>query len=213
MYFGNVALNGADLPQYLRGLQSAMFQKRLLDSCQADTNELSCISMPMEDITLSRVARFLVLVVMAALLSACGGSGFLKGKGSDGDGYDARDPRDIANNDRGKIWDIFNNNDDPNVTIGVNKYIWNATLDVLSFLPVEAADPFSGVIVMGWGRPKGSNRSYRATVYIQDPALDARSLRVALVTKSGPANRDTIRAIEDAILTRARQIRIADGKL
>ena len=66
---------------------------------------------------------------------------------------------------------------------------------------------------MGWGRASGSARSYRATVYIQDPALDARSLRVALVTKGGPASKDTIRAIEDAILTRARQMRVADSKL
>lgn len=117
------------------------------------------------------------------------------------------------NESKETIWDLFNNADDPNVTIGVNKYLWAASLDVLSFLPVEAADPFSGVIVMGWGRASGSSRTYRATVYVQDPALDARSLRVALVTKSGPASRDTIRAIEDAILTRARQIRIADSKL
>ncbi|NOX73384.1 MAG: DUF3576 domain-containing protein [Alphaproteobacteria bacterium] len=151
-------------------------------------------------------------MVLGFTLAACGGGRFgslLKGTGEKPDqrsGIEKNEPP-------GKLFDLFTNVDNPNVTIGVNKYIWNATLDVLSFLPVEAADPFSGVIVMGWGRPSGSARSYRATVYIQDPALDARSLRVALVSKSGPANRDTVRAIEDAILTRARQMRIADSKL
>jgi len=143
-------------------------------------------------------------------LSACGNNKFFKPCKVASEPADTRQ-RDVKA--EGSFFDLFTNADDPNVTIGVNKYIWNATLDVLSFLPVEAADPFSGVIVMGWGRPTGSGRSYRATVYIQDPALDARSLRVALVTKSGPASRDTIRSIEDAILTRARQMRIADGKL
>lgn len=113
----------------------------------------------------------------------------------------------------GGLFSLFNNDGDPNVTVAVNRYLWNASLDVLSFLPVEAADPFSGVIVMGWGRAPGSGRTYRATVYVQDPALDARSLRVALKTRSGAADRDTVQAIEDAILTRARQLRIQDSKL
>ena len=152
------------------------------------------------------------LCAAGLVLAGCSGGGFLsgvKGTGKAPDLRSAKDKRDI----KGSIFDLFTNVSDPNVTIGVNKYIWNAALDVLSFLPVEAADPFSGVIVMGWGRAKGASRSYRATVYIQDPALDARSLKVALVSKAGPADRDTIRAIEDAILTRARQIRIADSNL
>lgn len=115
--------------------------------------------------------------------------------------------------ERGTVWDLFGNNSDPNVTVEVNKYIWNASLDVLNFLPIEAADPFSGVIVTGFGRPPGGGRAYRATIYIQDPALDARSLNLSLVTQSGPASRETVQAVEDAILTRARQLRIADGRL
>lgn len=111
------------------------------------------------------------------------------------------------------IWDLFTNADDPNVTVEVNRYIWNAALDVLDFMPIEAADPFSGVIVYGYGTPPGSNRAYRATVFIRDPALDARSLNVALVSRAGPAPTATVRAIEDAILTRARQLRVRDSNL
>ena len=161
---------------------------------------------------MSKFLRSTLLGVITLTLVGCGSSGFLSGLKGNGEVPDQREGAE--RNESGEtIWDLFTNADEPNVTIAVNKYIWNAALDVLSFLPVEAADPFSGVIVMGWGRPSGSARSYRATVYIQDPALDARSLRVALVTKGGPASRDTIRQIEDAILTRARQLRIADGKL
>lgn len=161
---------------------------------------------------MSVIIRIILVGLLSLTLTGCGGNGFLSGLKGTGEDVDARPARDKQDGDE-KIFDLFNNADDPNVTLAVNKYIWNASLDVLSFLPVEGADPFSGVIVMGWGRAKGSNRQYRATVYIQDAALDARSLRVALVTRGGPANRDTVRAIEDAILTRARQLRIADGKL
>ena len=96
-------------------------------------------------------------------------------------------------------------------TVAVNRYLWAASLDVLSFLPVESVDPFTGVIVMGYGTPPGGRQPYRATVYVSDPALDARALNVALATRSGPVAQETQRAVEDAILSRARQLRIADG--
>ena len=95
----------------------------------------------------------------------------------------------------------------------MNKYIWNASLEVLNFLPVQAADPFTGIIVTGYGTPPGGGRAYKATIYVQDPALDARSLNISLRSRSGVVSPDTVRAIEDAILTRARQLRIRDGKL
>lgn len=114
---------------------------------------------------------------------------------------------------RETIWDLFSNSDNPNVTVEVNRYIWNAALDILDFMPIESVDPFSGVIVYGFGTPPGSGRAYRATVFVRDPALDARSLNVALMTRSGPASTETVRAIEDAILTRARQLRVRDGGL
>jgi len=102
---------------------------------------------------------------------------------------------------------------DPNTEIQVNKYLWNAALDVLAFLPIQSADPFTGVIVTGFGTPPGGGRAYRATILIRDPALDARSLNLAILTRNGPANAATIRAVEDAILTRARQLRIGDSGL
>jgi len=98
-------------------------------------------------------------------------------------------------------------------TVAVNRYIWAASLDILNFLPIQSVDPFTGVIVTGFGTPPGGSRAYRATVYITDPALDARSLNVALQSRNGPVAEETQRAIEDAILSRARQLRTADGLL
>ena len=98
-------------------------------------------------------------------------------------------------------------------SVAVNRYLWAASLDVLNFLPIQSVDPFTGVISTGYGTPPGGSRAYRATIYITDPALDARSLNVALQTRSGPVAAETQRAIEDAILSRARQIRSADGLL
>ena len=157
-----------------------------------------------------------VAVGSALLLSGCGGTLF--GRTAEERIADQENPRTIARDVRAErrqssVFDLFDNRDDPNVTLEVNKYLWAASLDVLSFLPVQAADPFSGVIQFGFGTPPGGGRAYQATVYVQDPALDARSLNVALRTRGGAASRETQRAIEDAILTRARQLRIRDSRL
>ncbi len=112
---------------------------------------------------------------------------------------------------RESIWSLLENREDPKVTIRVNKYIWNASFEVLDFLPVETVDPFSGIIITGWGRAPGSSKDYKATVLVSDPSLDGRALRLSLLTRSGPAPEATVDAIEDAILTRARQLRLADA--
>ena len=171
---------------------------------------------------------------LAATLSGCGaissgGSGLFGGGARDGviteAEFDSRQKAEekraamaaVENNGKrrkGTIWDLFKNSDDPNTTVEVNKYLWQASLEVLNFLPIESVDPFTGVIDMGYGTPPGGGRAYRATVYVQDPALDARSLKVALQSRGGgPVSVETQRAVEDAILTRARQLRIRDSKL
>lgn len=94
--------------------------------------------------------------------------------------------------------------------VAVNRYLWAASLEVLDFMPVQSVDPFTGVIVFGYGTPPGGGTPYRATVYVSDPALDARALNVAVATQGGPVSAQTQRAIEDAILSRARQLRSAD---
>lgn len=108
------------------------------------------------------------------------------------------------------IWDVLRRAPNENI-VAVNKYIWAASLDVLNFLPIQTVDPFTGVIVTGYGTPPGGGRAYRATVYVSDPALEARSLKLSLQSRSGPVSGATQRAVEDAILARARQLRGRDS--
>jgi hypothetical protein len=166
--------------------------------------------------TFQRFIRNALVLSFVAVLAGCSGGGGRLGQiFSRTPSENAGTPRERA--DAGQrqstFTDLFTNADDPNTTVEVNRYIWNASLEVLDFLPVESVDPFSGVIVTGFGTPPGGGRAYRATVYVTDPALDARSLNLALVTRNGPASRETVRAVEDAILTRARQLRVRDRGL
>ena len=160
--------------------------------------------------------RWLKIVGLLSLIAAISGCGVFGGKGNKGStAYNENviggNPHEPENQDGSTIWDIFGPND-AEQTVQVNRYLWTASLDVLNFLPVQSVDAFTGVIVTGYGTPPGGGRSYRATVHIKDPALDARSLNVSLHSKSGPVSASTTRAIEDAILSRARQLRITDKK-
>ena len=157
-----------------------------------------------------RSARLFIIAATCTALSACGG-GTSSGGGLSSSAASAANDGDGLENPA-SIWDVLRR-PDANTNVHVNKYIWNASLDVLSFLPVESVDPFSGVITTGYGRPPGGGRAYRATILVNDVALEARSLNVALQTRNGPVSVGTARAVEDAILARARQLRIADGRL
>jgi hypothetical protein len=121
------------------------------------------------------------------------------------------DDRDGAVEGESRLFDLFTRSSNES-NVSVNRYIWSASLEVLNFLPVQSADPFSGVIVTGFGTPPNGGRAYKATILVQDAALEARSLNIALQTRNGPASAATVRAVEDAILTRARQLRVRDSR-
>ncbi len=159
----------------------------------------------------ARAARLMIATTLCVGLAACGTAGRSTGPA----GGTMFDGPDMAAGQRGtRIQDVFRRSERPGQAVGVNKYLWNASLDVLNFLPVQTIDPFTGVIQTGYGTPPGGGRSYRATIQVSDPALDARSLRLSLQGPGGAAvEPGTVRAVEDAILTRARQLRIQDGRL
>ncbi len=158
-----------------------------------------------------------IFAAIAISLTACGGQRQATPTGPAGSAVDLdsdqiRNQTLDADGEPTSIFDVFGP-DQTEQTVAVNRYLWSATLDVLNFLPVESVDPFTGVIITGFGTPPGGSRAYRATVLIDDPALDARSLNVSLQTRNGPASAQSVRAVENAILSRARQLRIADDKL
>lgn len=108
----------------------------------------------------------------------------------------------------------------PDAGIGVNTFLWRASLDTLSFMPLSQIDPFGGVIITDWyANPEVPDERFKATVYILDSRLRADALSVQLFRQERradtgdwtDANVDpaTRIQIENAILTRARQLRIS----
>ena len=103
-------------------------------------------------------------------------------------------------------------------TIGVNSYLWRASLDTLSFMPLLQTDSNGGVIVTDWFTiPNVTTERMKFTVTILDRDLRADALRVAAlrqINRSGqwveaPVQAATVQKIEDIILTRARDLRRA----
>ncbi|HPF77707.1 MAG TPA: DUF3576 domain-containing protein [Alphaproteobacteria bacterium] len=109
--------------------------------------------------------------------------------------------------------------DDGSTGIGVNSYLWRASLDTVSFMPLASADPFGGVIITDWySSPEKPNEQFKVNVFILDKQLvsDGVKVKVFRQVKSGSSWKDstvadnTATQMEDAILTRARQLRVAD---
>lgn len=108
--------------------------------------------------------------------------------------------------------------------IAVNGYLWRATLDTLSFLPLASADPVGGVIITDWyENPETPGERFKVNATILDKRLRADGVRVTvfrqkLEGKKGSAWRDAPldpamgTKLEDAILTRARELKIASVK-
>lgn len=157
-------------------------------------------------------ARLIAASLAAAALAVAGCSG--NGGSRSGSGGGGGIFAGSSDSEGGStVWDLFGNNNSPDTAFQVNRYIWNASLDVLDFLPLETVEPFTGVIETGWGRPPNGRAEYRVTVLIKDPALDARALSVSVYDRSGPVDADVVEEIENAILSRARQLRNADSEL
>ena len=107
-----------------------------------------------------------------------------------------------------------------NVTaIGVNSYLWRASLETLSFMPLTQADSSGGVIVTDWySNPQNPNERVKLSVSILDQDLRADALRVAASREvlqgcawvTAPVQAATVQMLEDIILTKARDLRRSD---
>jgi hypothetical protein len=104
--------------------------------------------------------------------------------------------------------------------IGVNAYLWRASLDTLAFMPLASADPYGGVINTDWySDPQSPNERFKVTVYILDTRLRADGLTVTVFKQVKGADGNwtdsntsgqTQTDLENAILTKARQLRLSN---
>jgi hypothetical protein len=101
-------------------------------------------------------------------------------------------------------------------SIGVNSYLWRASLETLAFMPLTQADSAGGVIVTDWyANPSNANERVKISVAILDQDLRADAIRVAAsreVLQNGtwveaPVQAATVQKLEDIILTKARDLR------
>ena len=115
---------------------------------------------------------------------------------------------------------LFGDEDEtPASGIGVNAFLWRATLDTISFMPLLSADPFGGVIITDWYSPSESpDERFKMTVYILGRTLRSDGVQVSVfrqergedgVWEDRATSPETAVSLEDKILDRARQLRTA----
>jgi hypothetical protein len=110
--------------------------------------------------------------------------------------------------------------DNPGGGIGVNSFLWRASLDTIAFMPIASADPFGGVILTDWySSPDAPAERFKVNLYILDRQLRSDALKIAVFRQQRAGNdwrdsavgSDTAVQLEDAILTRARQLRVSQS--
>lgn len=116
------------------------------------------------------------------------------------------------------IGDLFAHEESNTLMIAVNGYLWRASLDTLSFMPLSSADPFGGVIITDWySPPETPSERFKVTAYILGRALQSDGIRVSVFrqtrNESGnwdnmPVNDTVASDLENTILTRAREFKV-----
>jgi hypothetical protein len=106
--------------------------------------------------------------------------------------------------------------------IGVNNFLWRASLDSISFMPISSADPFGGVIVTDWhALPETPTERFKINIFILGRELRADGLKAAVFRQrrdnagnwiDSAVEEGTVQRLEDAILTRARELRLAQQR-
>ncbi len=165
---------------------------------------------------------YLALLAFTLALSACGDTVERK------DDYET-DPSRRSRYENGSVasdhggFKLFGDRDDNaeknnNTGIGVNAFLWRASLDTLSFMPIASADPFGGTIITDWYSPPSSpSERMKLNVFILGRELRADGIRVNVFRQQrdqagnwvdAPTNVATAGSVEDGILTRARQMRV-----
>lgn len=106
--------------------------------------------------------------------------------------------------------------------LGVNSYLWRATLDTLSFMPFHSADPFGGTIITEWYEdPETTGERFKVNALILDKTLRADGVKITLFKqikdkqgnwKDQKVDTKLARTLEETILTRARELKISQSK-
>ncbi len=176
----------------------------------------------------ARIAGLTVAVTCAAAMVGCGGEQDYPDQVISGDKQPARyandPPHETVSGSGGiNLLDGFGSNDKGGGAggggIGVNSFLWRATLDTVSFMPLNSADPFGGVIITDWYTPpEAPSERFKMNIYILGRQLRADGLRVAVFRQAQSGDGKWINAsvktetsinLENQILTRARQLRVA----
>lgn len=105
--------------------------------------------------------------------------------------------------------------------VPVNSFLWRASLDTVSFMPISTADPFGGVILTDWYTPPETpDERFKLNVLVLTRQLRADGIQVSVFRQmraddgswtDSAVDQETARAIENAILSRARQLRVASS--
>ncbi len=172
----------------------------------------------------SRISTAAITAVFGLALTACGGGPkegeYYPGEGFDGDRNVLNPGPDANESVLDKGFKLFGSSDNKGPSLGVNVFLWRASLDTLSFMPLTTVDSTGGVIITDWhAEPAVPNERFKVTVYILDRELRADGVKVSVFRQEKKGSEwhdatvqaETAAKIENQILRRARELKIGSG--
>lgn len=175
----------------------------------------------------SQILLLLIFITLSLQLSSCTSG---QEKNEEAKSSYPQDPDDARREKRGKLtgegglklWGKDEDDESGSGGIGVNSFLWRATLDTLSFMPLSSVDPHGGVIITDWYEDPGvKGERFKINVLILGTKLRSDGIRLSVFRQvkdqhgewaDATVSSDTPRELEDKILTRARELRITSSK-
>ena len=163
-----------------------------------------------------------IVAALALAVAACGSpEPDSIARGGRHDAQSGTQPKESLFGDRGlNLGTLFGNEKDEGggSGIAVNSFLWRASLDTIAFMPLSSADPFGGVIITDWYSPPDTpGERFKINVYILDRQLRADGIRASVFRQrldtnnqwaEAPVDKSTPVELENAILSRARELRV-----
>ena len=100
----------------------------------------------------------------------------------------------------------------------INPYLWRASLESISFMPLSSADPFGGIIITEWyNDEKNLNERCKVNIFIKGAELTTNNLKASIFCQEKESgnwidisvDNDKNIDFENAILEKAKKIRLS----
>ena len=102
----------------------------------------------------------------------------------------------------------------------INPFLWRASIETISFMPLASTDPFAGTIITDWYTAQNSlGERCKLNIFINGADMKTENLKVSSFCQllknnqwvNSPSNSEDNIKLENAILNKAKKLKLTSG--